>query len=152
MRPITLAPARLHGVVTLAVAALLVCMSFVAAPAAFAAAAAPVVDDQFERSVASGWGATPAGQQWTTSSPCWANGASGTRSFRTMADFSSFTGNDTRSAEWNGAAIVGSDLMLRADVVASPRATLAGLPTDAATAVGVKAGSTRLGPFSEPRR
>lgn len=83
---------------------------------------------------------------------CWANGASGTRSFKTMADFSSFTGNDTRSAEWNGAAIVGSDLMLRADVVASPRATLAGLPTDVATAVGVKAGSTRLGPFSEPRR
>lgn len=61
MRPITLAPARLHGVVTLAVAALLVCMSFVAAPAAFAAAAAPVVDDQFERSVASGWGGDPGG-------------------------------------------------------------------------------------------
>ncbi len=83
---------------------------------------------------------------------CWANGSSGARSFKTLADFSSFTGNDTRSAEWTGTAIIRSDLTLRADVVASPRATLAPLPADVATLLGVKAGSTRLGPFSEPRR
>lgn len=83
---------------------------------------------------------------------CWANGTAGTRSFKTLEDFSAFTGNDKNSALWMGEAVTNGDLSVKSNVLSSPRAALAGLPADVATAIGAKAGEKRIGPFTLPRK
>ncbi len=83
---------------------------------------------------------------------CWANGTAGTRSFKTLAEFSSFTGNDKRSALWEGSPIMGSDLKLVSAVLSAPEATAYGLPADVAAAIGQSAGTTRVGPYTPPAK
>lgn len=83
---------------------------------------------------------------------CWANGTAGTRSFKTLEDFSRFTGNDQRSALWMGNPIFASDLKVVSAVLTAPKATTYGLPSDVATAIGQKAGATRVGPFTAPAK
>lgn len=81
---------------------------------------------------------------------CWANGSSGTKSLKTLSEVAAFTGNDKSSALWTGSPILTSSLGLRSDVLASPRASLGGLPSDIASALGVAAGTKRAGAFTAP--
>ncbi|MFJ6678204.1 right-handed parallel beta-helix repeat-containing protein [Microbacterium sp. NPDC091382] len=81
---------------------------------------------------------------------CWANGSSGTKSLKTLSDVVAFTGNDRISALWTGSPILTSSLALRSDVLASPRASLGGLPSDIAATLGVAAGTKRPGAFTAP--
>lgn len=83
---------------------------------------------------------------------CWANGTAGTRSFKTLEEFSRFTGNDKRSALWTGDPIIASDLKVASAVLTAPKATVYGLPSDVATAIGQKAGAARIGPFTTPAK
>ncbi|SDH23046.1 right-handed parallel beta-helix repeat-containing protein [Microbacterium sp. 77mftsu3.1] len=79
---------------------------------------------------------------------CWANGANGTKSVKTLSELTAFTGNDGNSALWTGTPILSSSLTVRSDVLASPRASLSGLPSDVAASIGVAAGTKRPGAFS----
>jgi len=83
---------------------------------------------------------------------CWANGTAGTRSFKSLAEFSRFTGNDKRSSLWEGTPILGSDLKLVSAVLTAPKATAYGLPADVAAAIGQKTGATRVGPYTAPAK
>jgi len=83
---------------------------------------------------------------------CWANGTAGTRSFKTLEEFSRFTGNDKRSALWTGSPIIASDLKVVSAVLSAPKATAYGLPADVAAAIGQKAGATRVGPYTTPAK
>ena len=83
---------------------------------------------------------------------CWANGASGTKSVKTLAELTAFTGNDRSSALWTGDPILTSSLALRRDVLDAPRAALAALPSDVAASIGVAAGAKRPGAFTAALR
>ncbi len=80
---------------------------------------------------------------WRTSSTapanlaCWANGSAGTRSFKSLTDFSAHTGGDKNSVLMQGTAAVSSAYALTSAAKSAAAAVPRTLPSAVASAVGV---------------
>ena len=81
---------------------------------------------------------------------CWANGASGTRSFKTLALFKGHTGSDAGSAELTGSPALSKDLALTPAAAAAKGLSPRAIPATIAAKIGVTANTARTGALSAP--
>lgn len=116
-----------------------------------------LTQDQTEKWGGSQFGITMDGNQHhrvNADSPknfaCWAAGSTGTKGYRSIEDFRSYSGDSSRSRFVAAPAVVDAAWQPIASLATSAKPQTFGLPANVAKALGVSDGTAHLGPFGAP--